>query len=109
MASDRPADRGFGSYEHLKFEVLVERIAAEHTFSFRWHPYAVDPEHDYSGEPMTLVQFELEEIEGGTRLKVTESGFDQIPLERRDEAFRMNSGGWEHQVQNIAKYVDEPE
>jgi len=79
----------------------------EHLFSWRWHPYAVDAKQDYSNEPTTLVVFELEEIPEGTRLKVTESGFDQIPLARRSEAFRMNSGGWPEQIQNVARYVDQ--
>jgi hypothetical protein len=51
------------------------------------------------------VVFELEEIPEGTRLKVTESGFDQIPLARRAEAFRMNDGGWAGQIKNLAAYV----
>jgi uncharacterized protein YndB with AHSA1/START domain len=93
-------------YEHLTLEVLVERMEAEHLFSWRWHPYAVDPKQDYSSEPTTLVAFELDEVAEGTRVKITESGFDAIPLERRAEAFRMNSGGWAQQVQNIARYVD---
>ena len=93
-------------YEHLTMELLIERMEPEHLFSWRWHPYAVDPKKDYSSEPTTLVVFELEEIAEGTRIKVTESGFDAIPLERRAEAFRMNSGGWAQQVQNIARYVD---
>ncbi len=94
-------------YEHLTFEIQVERIEPEHLFSYRWHPYAVDPKHDYSSEPTTLVTFELSEVPEGTRVKVIESGFDRIPLERRAEAFRMNSGGWEAQMQNIARYAGE--
>jgi uncharacterized protein YndB with AHSA1/START domain len=94
-------------YEHVAFEVEVERIEPERLFSFRWHPYAVDPKKDYSKEPTTLVVFELDEVPEGTRLRVTESGFDRIPAERRAEAFRMNSGGWEGQVKNIARYVAE--
>jgi uncharacterized protein YndB with AHSA1/START domain len=92
-------------YEHLTLELEVERMEPEHLFSFRWHPYAIDPNEDYSHEPTTLVVFELEEIPGGTRLTVTESGFDQIPASRRAEAFRMNSNGWAGQIKNIAKYV----
>lgn len=92
-------------YEHLTLEVQVERMEPERLFSWRWHPYAIDPAQDYSKEPTTLVVFELEEVPEGTRLKVTESGFDQIPLARRDEAFRMNSGGWAQQVENIAAHV----
>ncbi|HXU11395.1 MAG TPA: vanillate O-demethylase oxidoreductase VanB, partial [Candidatus Binatia bacterium] len=30
---------------------------------------------------------------------------DALPPTRRAEAFRMNSGGWDIQVQNIAKHV----
>jgi uncharacterized protein YndB with AHSA1/START domain len=93
-------------YEHLTFEVLVERMEPEHLFSLRWHPYAVDPQQDYSHEPTTLVEFELEELPQGTRIRVRESGFDQIPLARRAEAFRMNSDGWAQQLQNVARYVD---
>jgi len=97
----------YPGYEHLTFDVQVERMEPERLFSFRWHPYAVDPKQDYSKEPTTLVVFELEEIPEGTRLRVTESGFDQIPLARRAEAFRMNSQGWAEQVQNIARYVSQ--
>lgn len=96
-------------YEHLTLEVHVERMEPEHLFSWRWHPYAVDPHQDYSNEPTTLVVFELEEVPQGTRVKVTESGFDRIPLARRAEAFRMNSAGWAAQLQNIARYVGQTE
>ena len=95
----------YPGYEHLRLEVHVERVEPERLFSFRWHPYAVDPKQDYSNEPMTLVVFELDEVEEGTRIMVTESGFDRIPLARRAEAFRMNSQGWAEQVQNIARHV----
>jgi uncharacterized protein YndB with AHSA1/START domain len=93
-------------YEHLTIEFHVERVEPERYFSYRWHPYAIDPQQNYSQEPTTLVEFELEEVPEGTRISVTESGFDQIPLARRDEAFRMNSRGWEGQMGNVAKYVD---
>lgn len=93
-------------YEHVTLDIVIERMEPEHLFSFRWHPYAVDPTQDYSKEPTTLVVFELAETPGGTHLKVTESGFDQIPLARRDEAYRKNSGGWKAQVENIARYVE---
>lgn len=73
--------------------------------SLRWHPYAVDPSVDYSKEPTTLVVFELKDVEGGTLLRVVESGFDNIPASRRLEAFRMNSGGWDGQMDNIEKHV----
>ena len=95
----------YPGYEHLKMEVVVERMDAERLFSFRWHPAAIDPNADYSAESTTLVEFRLEETAGGTRLTVVESGFDRIPASRRDEAFRMNEGGWEEQMKNVEQYV----
>lgn len=92
-------------YEHMIMEVVVQRMEAERLFSFHWHPYAVDPKVDYSTELPTLVEFTLEKTAAGTLLVVTESGFDSIPAARRDEAFRMNSGGWTEQLKNIETYV----
>jgi uncharacterized protein YndB with AHSA1/START domain len=92
-------------YEHLKMELRIERMEPERLFSLRWHPYAVEPDFDYSGEPMTLIEFQLESVGGGTRLRVVESGFDQLPPERRDQAFRMNEGGWAEQMLNIERHV----
>src|SRR3546814_8457532 len=80
-------------------------MVPERLFSFTWHPYAIEPGVDYSDEPPTLVEFRLEPRGDGTLLTVTESGFDRIPAHRRDEAFRMNDGGWTEQVQNIKRHV----
>src|SRR5918996_1653159 len=87
-------------YEHVTVDMLVERIEPERYFSYRWHPYAVEPGVDYSAEPTTLVEFILEEAEGGTVVTIVESGFDRIPPARRSEAFRMNDQGWTGQIKN---------
>lgn len=92
-------------YEHLKFDVMVERIEPEQLMSFRWHPYPSDPAIDYSKEEPTLVTFTLKDAGEGTLLTVVESGFDAVPPHRRQEAFRMNSGGWEAQLENIRRHV----
>jgi uncharacterized protein YndB with AHSA1/START domain len=97
----------YPGYEHLTMEIQVERIAPEHYFAYRWHPYAVDPAVDYSAEPTTLVEFRLDEAGGGTLLTIVESGFDQIPLARRAEAFRMNDHGWAEQTLNIERHVSQ--
>jgi uncharacterized protein YndB with AHSA1/START domain len=92
-------------YAGATFECTIDRVDPMQLFSFRWHPFAVDPAVDYSSEPTTLVEFHLEEVEGGTRLTITESGFDRIPLERRAKAFAANEGGWAAQSKLIEKYV----
>ena len=95
----------YPGYEHLTMEVQVVAIEPERYFSYRWHPNAADPKVDYSAEPTTLVEFTLEEVAQGTRLRLVESGFDQVPAARRAEAFRMNDGGWAEQMKNIEQFV----
>jgi uncharacterized protein YndB with AHSA1/START domain len=92
-------------YEHITWEAVVQAMEPERLFSFTWHPYAVDPKMDYSKETPTLVEFRLEKTAGGTLLLLTESGFDKIPGNRQQEAFRMNDGGWTQQMRNIESYV----
>ncbi len=92
-------------YEHVLWEAVIQRIEPEHLFSFTWHPYAIDPAVDYSGETPTLVEFRIQPTATGTLLIVTESGFDKIPAHRRADAFRMNDNGWTQQMKNIEAYV----
>ncbi|HXE46934.1 MAG TPA: SRPBCC family protein [Ramlibacter sp.] len=92
-------------YEHVMFDVIIERVEPEKLLSYRWHPYAVDPAVDYSREQRTLVTFTLKDAGAGTLLAVVESGFDNVPPQRRLEAFRMNSGGWGAQLKNIQRHA----
>jgi hypothetical protein len=89
----------------VKWQALVKEMVPEKLFSLAWHPYAVDPKNDYSKETPTVVEFRLEKTATGSRLTLTESGFENIPSDRRLEAFRMNEGGWTEQMKNIENYV----
>jgi uncharacterized protein YndB with AHSA1/START domain len=95
----------FPGYEHVRMDIEVKTIQPENYFSYTWHPYSVDPTIDYAKETPTLVEFRLAPSETGTSLTVTESGFDKIPADRRVQAFRMNTGGWEQQLRAIESYV----
>jgi uncharacterized protein YndB with AHSA1/START domain len=92
-------------YEHLVFEVWIERVEPERLLSWRWHPAPLEKDVDYASEPTTLVTFKLEDAQGGTLLSVVESGFDAVPPDRRLGAFRQNSEGWDAQMKNIEKHV----
>ncbi len=96
----------YPGFEDVRWHAVVQKIEPERLFSFTWHPYAIDPNEDYSGEPPTLVEFTLEKTASGTLLRVVESGFDKIPAKRRAEAFRMNDKGWGAQLENIARHVE---
>jgi uncharacterized protein YndB with AHSA1/START domain len=95
-------------YEHIRLEMQIERVEPERYFSYRWHPSPLDPKVDYSPEPTTLVEFTLEDGEGGTVLTIVESGFDRLPADRQVEAFRSNERGWDGQSKLLADYVSQP-
>ncbi|UZR29160.1 SRPBCC family protein [Methylococcus mesophilus] len=93
-------------HEHAWFDVVIERIEPQDLLSYRWHPYAVDPAVDYTEEQPTLVTFTLKDMPGNsTLLTIVESGFDRVPPHRRLEAFRMNSRGWEAQLNNVVRHA----
>jgi uncharacterized protein YndB with AHSA1/START domain len=93
-------------YEHVTWKAKVTAIEPPRRLAFTWHPYGIDPDVDYDQEEPTLVEFLLAPNGDGTRLTVVESGFDKVPAHRREEAFRMNEGGWTQQVQNIKAHVE---
>ena len=92
--------------EHMILEARVERMEPERYFAFRWHPRDIDADVDRWTQPSTLVEFRLEAAGDGTLLRVTESGFDAIPAEHRNDAFTRNEGGWAIQVENIKRHLD---
>ena len=94
-------------YEHMQWEATVKAMEPERLFSFTWCPYGGDPNVDYSNEPQTLVEFKLEPTSKGTRLLISESGFNALPDEpRRVDALRRNTEGWTGQVKNITAHVE---
>jgi uncharacterized protein YndB with AHSA1/START domain len=99
----------YPGYEHVKWQAVVQKMEPERLFSFTWpHPKSFDKADtavDFSKEPTTLVEFRLEKTANGTLLVVTESGFDNLPADRRLEAFRRNEGGWAEQMKNIEAHV----
>lgn len=88
-------------YEHIEFSMDIERMEPPRLFSWRWVPGAEQPKN----EPTTLVEFTLEEIKEGTRVTITESGFDRLSLAYRAKAYEDNTGGWEYQANSLRNYV----
>jgi uncharacterized protein YndB with AHSA1/START domain len=99
MVSTHPLGAG------AKFAVVVQAMEPERLFSWRWHPGAKPPGADYEAEPSTLVEFRLEDAEGGTLVTVVESGFDRLSLARRAKAFADNQKGWEIQLAALDEYA----
>jgi uncharacterized protein YndB with AHSA1/START domain len=97
----------YPGFEHLPWEARIEAMEEPRYFAFSWPPfYGDDHPADTSGDPWTLVEFRLEPTAAGTRLDVAESGFDKLPADRRELAFRSNEPGWTEQLGNIKRYVE---
>ena len=95
----------YENYKGVSFFMVVEKMEAERLFSWRWYPGVHETTGNPSQEPATLVEFTLEDAEGGTDLTVVESGFEQISLVRRAQAFEGNTKGWELQTESLKQYV----
>ncbi|KZB65742.1 vanillate O-demethylase oxidoreductase VanB [Thalassospira lucentensis] len=93
-------------FTHVKWQSTIKAMEEPAYFAYTWHPYAIEPEVDYSREPETLVEFWLEEKAGVTRVTVRETGFDKLPAHRLSAALQANTNGWAFQLENIRKYVE---
>src|ERR1700682_4262927 len=91
----------YTGYEHVIFDVVIERMEPERCLCGAGIPPRLNVVSTTRKRPQTLVVSEFQEADGGTLLSVVESGFENIPLQRRLEAFRMNSGGGDAQIQSI--------
>lgn len=98
----------YPGYEHMPWLATVERMEPQHLFSFRWYHADGEDGSKLTDEPATLVEFRLEPTGAGegTRLTITESGFEAIPDPRRLEILRGNTKGWEMQAENLTAYLD---
>ncbi|HYF48456.1 MAG TPA: SRPBCC domain-containing protein [Planctomycetota bacterium] len=87
-------------------------VAAEphHYFAYRWAQGAVSPEETTADPltlPNTLVEFRLEEVKGGTRVTVTESGLSKLPEKTRKQLESMGGlAGVTHGWREILKLLE---
>jgi uncharacterized protein YndB with AHSA1/START domain len=89
-----------------RFLVKVVEMTPPRRFVWQWHPGEVDPAIDYSREPRTTVTFTLEPTAVGTRLSVSETGFDEISLARRAKAHADNTQGWSEVLGWLQTYAE---
>jgi uncharacterized protein YndB with AHSA1/START domain len=98
----------YPGHEGTEFFIDIEDFEPERRFSWRWMPVGKKGDPPSDEEHPTLVVFELEDVpEGGTRITVTESGFNRLSLGRRAKAFESNTQGWQLQMVNMRNYVEQ--
>jgi len=88
--------------EGFTAEMRVERVEEPRVFGFTWPVYGL-PEDD---PRRTYVEFTLEPVGAGTRLRVVESGFAQLPEDVYRKAYDGNTEGWAKELGELAAYLD---
>lgn len=100
MTSVHPDHKG------VRFRVRIVEMTPPLRVVWQWHPGELDPAVDYAREPETTVTFTLEAVAGGTRLRVAETGFDQVTLARRAKAYSDNAQGWSEVIVWLQQHVE---
>jgi uncharacterized protein YndB with AHSA1/START domain len=99
----------FGEYG--KAAVYIAAVDPYDYFAYRWVPGHSDYPKGFVGDvlsqPHTLVEFRLEEVAGGTIIKVKESGFASLPPPMNEKKFTENTDGWKMMFDLLEKYLAE--
>lgn len=80
----------------------VERVEEFAVFGFTWQIYGL-PEDD---PRRTYVEFTLERVASGTRLRVVETGFAQLPDDEHEKGYDAHIQGWMTKSVDLAGYLD---
>jgi uncharacterized protein YndB with AHSA1/START domain len=83
-------------------DMRVERVEEPAVFGFTWRIYGL-PEDD---PRRTYVEFTLEPAGAGTRLRVVETGFAQLPEDAYRQAYDGNTRGWASELGELVAYLD---
>ena len=83
---------------------VVEHLDPPSRFSFRW---IRGSDREATEGNSTLVEFALSPADGGTSLRVVETGFATLdwPMERRTADLDAHSQGWEKELGELGDYV----
>jgi uncharacterized protein YndB with AHSA1/START domain len=83
-------------------QLRVERVEEPSVFGFTWRVDAM-PDDD---PRRTYVEFTLEPTATGTRLRVVETGFAQLPDEGYRKGFESHTEGWGRELGELVAYLD---
>jgi uncharacterized protein YndB with AHSA1/START domain len=91
----------FGWAGHGRHRVVVEHVDEPKTLVYRW---SLDSDVDPAPGNSTVVRFDLAEIDGGTRLTVLETGFEE--LSDPQSAHDSNVEGWRSELGELADLLE---
>jgi uncharacterized protein YndB with AHSA1/START domain len=86
----------------MTVDMRIERVEEPTVFAYTWRLPDL-PEDD---PRRTYVEFTLEPVGAGTRLRVVETGFAQLPFDSRRETYESHSQGWARELAELVEHLD---
>ncbi len=94
----RPGGSARFVWEDSADEAVIEVVEPEERLRFHWRPTGLD-------RPFTVVTFVLRDVEGGTELTLTETGFAGLP-DQIYQSYEGNDAGWASELEELRSYVE---
>ena len=86
----------------ITVDMRVELVEEPNVFAYTWRL----PDLPDDDPRRTYVEFTLEPDGDGTMLRVTETGFAQLPLDTRTETYDSHTEGWSRELAELVKHLD---
>ncbi len=84
------------------WEAVVQVVDPPNRFAYRW---AVTSDTRVEDSPSTVVEFTLSTVDGGTMVRVVETGFASLPDEIYKRSLDENTSGWKAEVEDLVNYL----
>ncbi len=92
--------------EQVTWQKRIVSMEPQEKFVYVWTPGETGADMYEESLGQTTVEFELEERGAETTLLIRESGFANLPEGYGERSFRINTEGWNAQVNNITAYIN---
>lgn len=101
----RPGGTARMTWDHgHEADLRIERVEEPTVFGFTWRVFGM-PKQD---PRRTYVEFTLEPVGTGTRLRVVETGFAQLPDDEYRTGYEAHLEGWASELGELGDYLDAP-
>lgn len=85
---------------HRSDAILCE-FNPPNSLAFQWHPGDAYTIEQLPESQLTTVRIELNQHIDDTQITLTETGFENIPEEKRQWAYDQNNSGWDEELEKL--------
>jgi uncharacterized protein YndB with AHSA1/START domain len=102
----REGGEGVFKWDENAHRMRIVALEPPRRYVYRWVVSQDDDQSvPFEEMPTTQVEYLLESVPEGTRLKLTETGFASLPADQREGYFGDNSQGWTSELAKLVEYT----